>query len=203
MNLHEDPVLQDTSPQFVSTATAAQMLGLSTTLIQTLVDRHELDGWKTTGGHRRISIQSIQDYQTKARMMPAIPPRSRTPNVLVAIESPQAVARLEQESQGWGFPVKLTFIASVTEALLVLGADRPDLVVVDMVMPRVQQEKTLQALENFNAKGRPVSVVLVTQLQELSQKLNAKNRLIQLTPGPLTDIWLHAFLTGVIASCRN
>lgn len=48
--------------QFLSTAEAARMLGLSTTLVQTLVDQGELKGWKTRGGHRRISLESILEY---------------------------------------------------------------------------------------------------------------------------------------------
>lgn len=203
MGLQERSEVLAASPQYVSTATAAQMLGLSTTLIQTLVDRQELEGWKTSGGHRRISIESIQAYQSRARMTTALGARTPSLHVLVAMESRPAIARLEKSSHEWDFPVRLSFMPSITEALLALGAERPDLVVVDMAMPRGQQEKTLHALENFNAKDRPVSMVLVTQLHELSQKLKAHSRLIQITPGPLSEVWLHAFLTGVIASCKK
>ena len=81
--------MNDKTPQFLSTAAAANMLGLSTTLIQSLVDKNELQGWKTRGGHRRISLQSIHDYQAQARMHSSPPGRSRTlPKILVAVESP-------------------------------------------------------------------------------------------------------------------
>lgn len=53
--------------RFLSTAEAARMLGLSTTLVQTLVDQGDLKGWKTRGGHRRISMDSIMDYQSASR----------------------------------------------------------------------------------------------------------------------------------------
>ncbi|MEN9889567.1 MAG: hypothetical protein RL559_1604, partial [Pseudomonadota bacterium] len=52
-------------PQYLSTAEAARMLGLSTTLVQSLVDKNELNGWKTRGGHRRIALQSIEVYQAR------------------------------------------------------------------------------------------------------------------------------------------
>ena len=51
------------TPEFISTATAAQMLGLSTTMIQSLVDKNELQGWKTQGGHRRISMLNRPEFQ--------------------------------------------------------------------------------------------------------------------------------------------
>lgn len=189
-------------PQFLSTAAAAQMLGLSTTLIQTLVDKNELQGWKTRGGHRRISLQSIHDYQTHARTLNASPGRVRgVPRIMVASENPatlEALGRLEQ----WNFQVQLKFVDSVTEALLNLANERPDLLVAELSMPRQQQQKTIQALENFNSRGRPISMVLVTQENKLLGPATEAGKFIQIAPGPLTEVWLHAYLTGVVARCQ-
>jgi hypothetical protein len=87
--------------------------------------------------------------------------------------------------------------------MLSLGTDRPDLLVVELAMPRVQQERALMALENFNAKGRPISMVLVTQETHLRSKSQEGNKFIQIAPGPLSAVWLHAYLTGVVATCRS
>lgn len=192
------------TPQFLSTAAAANMLGLSTTLIQSLVDKNELLGWKTRGGHRRISLQSIHEYQTQALGDKVIPNRLRAqPRVLVAIESPENLAQMRQSSAAWQFPVDLAFVDSITEALLSLSTERPDLMVVELAMPKAQQEKTLQALENFNARSRPISMVLVTKEKDLKSSSVGSAQPIQIAPGPLSDVWLHAYLTGVIATCRN
>ena len=192
------------TPQFLSTAAAAQMLGLSTTLIQSLVDKNELQGWKTRGGHRRISLQSIHDYQSNARITHHDPMHPKSvPRIIVAIESLGTMNALQRQSQRWNFPVELQFIDSVTEALLSLGSERPDLLVVELSMPRPHQEKTVQALENFNAKGRPISMVLVTQETNLRDPSSDNSKSIQLVPGPLTDVWLHAYLTGVVATCKT
>lgn len=192
------------TPQFLSTAAAANMLGLSTTLIQSLVDKNELQGWKTRGGHRRISLQSIHDYQAQVRMHSSQPSRSRTlPKILVAVESPETLEHLQQKSMLQDFPVTLKFVDSITEALLELGTERPDLLVAELTMPKSQQEKTLQALENFNARSRPISMVLVSKESELQASSTETRNAIQIAPGPLTDIWLHAYLTGVVATCRT
>lgn len=196
--------MNDKTPQFLSTAAAANMLGLSTTLIQSLVDKNELQGWKTRGGHRRISLQSIHDYQTQARMHNARPARSPVPpKILVAIESQETLERLQQKSMLFDFPVTLKFVDCITEALLQLGTERPDLLVAELTMPRAQQEKTLQALENFNARSRPISMVLVSKESELQPSSTEPPNAIQIVPGPLTDVWLHAYLTGVVATCRT
>ncbi len=196
--------MNDKTPQFLSTAAAAKMLGLSTTLIQSLVDKSELQGWKTRGGHRRISLQSIHDYQTNARMVSSTPIRAKpAPSIMVAVETAETLAALREQSNSWDFSLKLHFVDSVTEALLNLGSERPDLLVVELAMPRAQQEKTLVALENFNKRGRPISMVLLTKEKNLRSTLSTGANFIQIAPGPMSVVWLHAYLTGVVATCRS
>jgi hypothetical protein len=78
------------------------------------------------------------------------------------------------------------------------------MLVVEMSMPRAQQEKTLQALENFNSRGRsPLSVVLITKEKDLlSSNAVGPASSIQVISGPMSPIWMHAYLTGVVASCQ-
>jgi excisionase family DNA binding protein len=199
------PTAEPKVPQFLSTAEAARMLGLSTTLVQTLVDQGELKGWKTRGGHRRISLDSIQDYQSASRSSMGMSLKSSVkPRVTVVVESAQLMDQLIAANSGWTIPVEVTFFDSVTEALLELSSKRPDMLVVEMSMPRAQQEKTLQALENFNSRGRsPLSVVLITKEKDLlSSNAVGPASSIQVISGPMSPIWMHAYLTGVVASCQ-
>ena len=196
--------MNQSAPEFISTATAAQMLGLSTTMIQSLVDKNELQGWKTQGGHRRISMQSIHEYKSNSRISSSAPVRGpMAPKVMVVMESEQTLSKLQKRSQEWGFALELQFVAPVPEALPSLGGNRPDLLVVELTMAREQQQKTVQALENFNSRGRPISMVLITQEKGLMSGLASVSSGIQLVTGPLSESWLHAYLTGVTATCRT
>ena len=197
--------MTETTPQYLSTAEAARMLGLSTTLVQSLVDKNELRGWKTRGGHRRISLQSLQEYQAQAGSIASAPSRlGRIPKLMVVIESDKQLPLLQQACETWNFPVEIKFIDSVTTALLDLATERPDMLVVEMVMPLAQQEKTLLALDNFNARSRPISMVLVSEEKALAAVVrSASPQLIQVVPGPLSKVWLHAYLTGVAAAHRT
>jgi excisionase family DNA binding protein len=181
------------------------MLGLSTTLVQTLVDQGELKGWKTRGGHRRISMESILDYQNASRSAMGVAIKSMMkPRVTVVVESAQLMTQLMLASADWQFAVDVTFFDSVTEGLLELSSKRPDMLVVEMSMPRAQQEKTLQALENFNNRGRAaLSVVLVTEEKDLlAHRSSSTANSIQVVSGPMSPVWMHAYLTGVVASCQ-
>ena len=39
-----------------TTLEVAKMLGMAVRSVQLMVDRNELEAWKTPGGHRRISV---------------------------------------------------------------------------------------------------------------------------------------------------
>lgn len=196
--------MQDTTPQFLSTAEAANMLGLSTTLIQSLVDRNELSGWKTRGGHRRIALQSVLDYQHNAQVGRNQGSAGRSkPRVMIAVESQGLMHKLQSQSASWHLPFDFHYTDSITAALLELAQTRPDVLIVELTMSRSQQEKTLHALQDFTARGRPISITLVTEESGLVPASQRQTGSIQLVPGPMTATWLHAFLAGVRASWRN
>lgn len=50
-----------------STRDVAQMLGLAVRSVQLMVDRGELEAWKTPGGHRRISRLSVERWLAQRR----------------------------------------------------------------------------------------------------------------------------------------
>jgi len=201
----QEAATTDTGPQFLSTAEAARKLGLSTTLIQTLVDNDELKGWKTRGGHRRIAIQSVMDYQNQSGRKNTQGHRAlSSPRIMVVIENQDLMAAMQKHYRQWSFPVEVNFLDSVTEALLCFSAQVPDQLVAELNMPRPQQEKTIQALLNFNAREKTgMSMVLVTQEKNLSTSTSRiTDAMVQIVPGPLTPTWFHAYLTGVATTCR-
>ena len=59
---------QDTAPDDVSTTIeVAKQLGLAVRSVQLMVDRGELVAWKTAGGHRRISRESLDRWRADER----------------------------------------------------------------------------------------------------------------------------------------
>ena len=53
------------SEDYCGTSYAAKLLRLSVATVQSLVEKGEIDAWKTLGGHRRIALQSINAYLAK------------------------------------------------------------------------------------------------------------------------------------------
>ena len=185
---------------YLSTAEAAHMLGISTTLVQTLVDTQELEGWRTRGGHRRIALESVRQYQARTR--PGRPRAQAGPlEVVVVSEQPDGLSPLQSQAERWSPQLTLTLRDSVSSTLLELGERRPDVLVVELSMPRPQQEKTVQALKAFTARAPGPAITLLTE--EAALLAAPPSEALQLAPGPLTPAWLEGFLRGVQAAQRT
>lgn len=188
--------MADTPTPYLSTAEAAQMLGISTTLVQTLVDTQELGGWRTRGGHRRIALESVRQYQARGRHG-----RARAHpgplEVVVVSEQPEGLAPLHAQGQRWSPQLTLTLRDSVSSTLLALGERRPDVLVLELSMPGPQQEKTVQALQAFMDRSPAPTITLLTQDSALLAMPQTQPTTLQLLPGPLTPAWLEGFLQGL------
>lgn len=177
------------------------MLGVSTTMVQSLVDRMELVGWKTRGGHRRIAMESITDLKSKQSVKVSKPHKVRQlPSIIVAVESQALYQALQEALPSWRFLFEVKLLDSIALALLHLPKDRPDMLIAEMNMPLHQQERILAALADLNTGGRRISMTLVAQGAYVTEPPYQAVSSIQVITGPLTVAWLEAFLTGVQAT---
>jgi excisionase family DNA binding protein len=67
--------------EFLSTRQAAQRLGVSLGTVQNMVENGALEAWKTTGGHRRIPVASVDALLARRRTQitgPTIRPAGST-----------------------------------------------------------------------------------------------------------------------------
>ncbi|MFN5177759.1 helix-turn-helix domain-containing protein [Limnohabitans sp.] len=201
--LQPESAIEPQLSPFLSTAEAAKMLGLSTTMVQSLMDSHVLKGWKTRGGHRRIALHSVLDYQQGTQQEHLVPGR-RLPKVMVVSDDQEKLQGLLGDFRHWALPLPTSFFDSVTAALLEMTSNRPDMLVVELTMPLAQQEKILDALQNFSSRGMtPMSIVLVTRETGLHPPEQRPGKCaIQVVVGPLVSLWLHGFLTGVMTRCK-
>ncbi len=66
---------KETTPDEVcTTQQAAEILGISVSSVQQLVEAGVIEAWKTKGGHRRIPRQAVLDYKTAPRQPRAARP---------------------------------------------------------------------------------------------------------------------------------
>ena len=187
----------------VGTTKAAQILGLSITLVKNLVDQQELMAWKTPGGHRRIDMESIRKYQNKLQKPFHSASKSRTlPSISFMIDDSSVIKSLKSNASQWHELIDFNIGKTISEAYLAFSQKIPDILIIKAKMPIAQQIATVFELQNFiSTVQKPMSVIFMTDTTDLAMRFKQElNPAIQITTDTLTEDWLKAFITGVMTA---
>ncbi|MGV8892464.1 MAG: response regulator [Burkholderiaceae bacterium] len=123
-----------------TTQRAAEILGISVTSVQHLVESGVIEAWKTKGGHRRIPIEAVQAYKASPATphdinASAISPKSDKKISVLIIEDNQMQREIyNKQIASWNLPVQLTFCENGYQGLMKIASHKPDILLADIVM---------------------------------------------------------------------
>jgi excisionase family DNA binding protein len=160
----------DTARDDVTTIEAARLLGLAVRSVQLMVDRGDLQAWKTPGGHRRISRESLDRWRAGDRPAPAAPvpptrpgaalrcdhvasraggrPADGAPRVLL-IEDSTHFQNLISLLLRQKFPdVELRTATDGIVGLAMAGEFQPDVLMVDILLPGIDGATLITSLRS-------------------------------------------------------
>lgn len=192
---------QDPLENYCGTTYAARLLGLSVGTIQTLVEKNELQAWKTQGGHRRISLPSILQYQRRQNMPQITAAKAdQRLKVLAVDDDPIAREMLKNFATRSDMSLDCTIMASGLEALIDMASIQPDVLIADLNMPGVDGFELLRTLRN-NSQFSKMSCLAVSALTQ--EEINAQGGLpegVIFMPKPLSMHWLNGFFAAIMAT---
>jgi len=157
--------LADTGEDVCSTREAADRLGVSLRTVQLWSEAGLLRAWKTPGGHRRILNVSIDELLQRRNGVGARRAPGGDFQVLIVEDEPDFRQLFELHLRSWGLPIHLTSVPSGFDALLQIGASRPDLLITDLRMPGIDGFEMLRALKASGAISE-LDIIVVTALTE-------------------------------------
>jgi excisionase family DNA binding protein len=157
----------DDDLNFMTTRSVAHQLGLAVRSVQLMVDRGELQAWRTPGGHRRIARQSVQDWQARGsdnRAQPLdqgtkvaanfVPPKLgaskpvKSRNVLL-IEDSIHFQNLVKLLLAQEFPdVALHVAGDGIVGLAMAGQLQPDVLIIDILLPSIDGATLITTLRS-------------------------------------------------------
>ena len=186
---------------YCGTSYAARLLGLSVATVQSLVEKGEIEAWKTLGGHRRISLQALNAYRIKSNPQPentAADPKLRL-RVLLVEDDENTRELYKCHIEDWSLPVDCTWMSSALEAMMDIASMRPDLLITDLSMPGVDGIEMLKALKR-NQQLANMHIVVISGLP--IEAIEARGGLPQhahLVQKPVNFDWLHGYLTALVS----
>jgi len=158
--------IPDAADEYCGTSYAAKLLNLSVGSIQSLVEKNELLAWKTQGGHRRISIQSIYQYQNRANLSPkAQSHNGKYLRVMVVEDDANSRAMYQAHFDSWDLPIDAVLQVSAIEALLDIPVVKPQVLMADLRMPGIDGVEMLRQL-SAHPQFTKMSVIVITGLSD-------------------------------------
>ena len=168
------------SREICTTVEVARRLGLAVRSVQLMVDRGDLEAWKTPGGHRRISRASVDRWeashhggaQVSGENLPLLPSRRggrRTagadrPRVLL-IEDSRHFRNLISLLVRQRFPsVQMYEADDGITGLTSVGALQPDVLLVDILLPGIDGVTLVTGLRS-HAQFARIKLIVVTALE--------------------------------------
>jgi excisionase family DNA binding protein len=157
-----------------STIEAARILGLAVRSVQLMVDRGELEAWKTPGGHRRISRASLQAWIARrgngaarageVSSLGTDPAAVRPPLRVLLIEDSAHYQNLVGLLVRQHLPQADLQVADDGIAGLALaGKHDPDLLIVDILLPGIDGATLITSLRS-HPQFKRMALIVVTSL---------------------------------------
>jgi excisionase family DNA binding protein len=193
------------SDDYCGTTYAAKLLGLSVATVQSLVEKGEIEAWKTLGGHRRLSLRAINSYlQKNSPQLTQVDPDPRHRLSVLVVEDDEAARELyKAQFEEWNMAVDCSFMPSALEALMDIASMRPDLLITDLNMPGVDGMEMLRALtRNQQLLSMQILVISGLPKEAITERggLPPNSHYLE---KPINFDWLHGYVTALLVANRK
>ena len=189
-----------TDAEFLSTRQAALRLGVSLGTVQNMVENGTLEAWKTTGGHRRIPVASVEKLLARRRQPGSTSqdPSSQL-DILIAEDDETLQLLYQLTFETWNLPIKLRIVANGFDGILQVGQCVPDILIADLMMPGMDGYEMIRRYRaNPDLAKMDIIVISAIERAEIDQAGLPSDITIFGKPIPFHEI--KGFLLGRLAA---
>lgn len=165
------------------------MLGMAVRSVQLMVDRGELDAWKTPGGHRRISADSVyrwmasrQGKSTGGGSVTNSAPQAQPPGIrhVLSAATRKPCVLLIEDSKHYQNLVALLMRQILPDVALEVADDgiaglamagqlQPDVLIVDILLPGIDGATLIMSLRSHPQFSHS-RLIVITSLEEADRE---------------------------------
>jgi len=184
-----------------TTRTAAKQLGVSLRTVQLWVDSGILQAWKTPGGHRRVTVSSVQKLRKRGDRQVVHSPGKDQGFVLLLVEDDADLLRFyELTINSWHLPLQLVTAENGYEGLMRIGELKPNLIITDLIMPGLDGFDMIHSLR-ANPLLTDTDVIVMTSMGQM--EINDRGGLPQDYSVLIKPVSFSQMRSQVVASMKK
>jgi len=162
---YQDPhSVRGNEPEWLTLGQAARFLGVAQSTIRKWTDQQRVPAFKTPGGHRRYRRVDLQRFLERSAAGDA----SRSGPLILLVDDDaglREVVRVNLELEGYS----VREAGSADEGLAAIEDARPDLILLDVMMPQVDGWEMLRRIQERHGVGAIPVVMFSGKVDEASE----------------------------------
>ncbi len=132
---------------FFTTFEISQICGVNPTTVQNWVKGKKLRAFQTPGGHRRVRREDLVSFMKEFGMPLPAELAQDPPLVMIVDDEADIVDMLESLVKSGEDEVRVAKAQNGVDALLMIGENKPDLLIIDIMMPGMNGYDVCQKLK--------------------------------------------------------
>ncbi len=146
---------------FFTTFEVSQICEVNPTTVQNWVKEKKLKAYVTPGGHRRIRREDLIALMNEFGMPLPKDLRDEPPLVMVVDDEVEVLDVISSVLAAGTEPLEVARAQSGVEALLLIGERKPDLLILDIMMPGMDGFEVCRRLKS-NPRTENIKIVAIT-----------------------------------------
>jgi excisionase family DNA binding protein len=146
---------------FYTTFEISQICGVNPTTVQNWVKGKKLRAFQTPGGHRRVSREDLISFLKEFGMPIPDDLSHDAPLIMLVDDEKEILELLEGVMTSGDEEVRVTKAQGGVEALLLIGENKPTLLILDIMMPGMNGFVVCQKLKS-NPSTHNIKIVALT-----------------------------------------
>ncbi len=146
---------------FFTTFEISQICGVNPTTVQNWVKGKKLRAFQTPGGHRRVRREDLVSFMKEFGMPLPAELLQNPPLILIVDDEVDILDMLESLMKSGDDDVRVAKAQNGVDALLMIGENKPDLLILDIMMPGMNGYEVCQKLKS-SSNTQNIKIVAIS-----------------------------------------
>jgi excisionase family DNA binding protein len=155
--------MQDMQDREFSTFEVGKICNVAHTTVINWIERKELAAHATPGGHRRVYLNDFLTFLKKynMRIPAALLETNEKPGVLIVDDDAEVLVMLSRAFREHAPEFRVCTTQNGMEALLIVGREPPDVIILDVVMPKMDGLEVCRTLK-AGKSSKHIKILVIT-----------------------------------------